>query len=439
MLSRLFFRTAVAAFVLAVCAVAVSAQVMQINGKVTLKQADGTEAPVPNAIVDVYRTDISQKFQIKTDKKGNYTHAGIPLTGIYTIAVSAPGARPSYKSNLRLSQQPSNDFVLSPGDGTRLTLEQIKTFDAGAKNNTAGPSTGPGGSPAPAAQPKESEEERKKREAEIARIEESNKKIVNANEVVSRTFKAGNDALSAKRYDEAITQYNEGIAAREEPALFANKSVALRQRGVERYNAAIQAKSNDFASAYQDWRDAAEAAKRALELVKADTTAATDPNAKANMEQNRLAAVSSRAEALKLVATKADKNPQVAEEAYNAYQEYIAIETDPAKKAKLQADAAKIFFDANVFDRAVQEFQKVLASDPDNPEANLYLGFSLFNTGDKAKFQDAANYLGKFAEKAPETHPFKADARSILDFLKTQENIKPEKIQTARPTRRGRG
>jgi tetratricopeptide (TPR) repeat protein len=438
MFTRLFFRTAVAAFVLAACAVAASAQVMQINGKVTLRQADGTETPVQNAVVDIYRVDITQKFEIKTNRKGEYTHAGIPLTGIYTIAVSAPGARPTYKANVRLSQQPTNDFVLSQGDGSRLTLDQIKTFEGSARAN-AGPSTGPGGTAAPAAQPKESEEERKKREAEIARIEESNRKITNANEIVSRTFKAGNDALSAKRYDEAIAQYNEGIAAREEPALFANKSVALRQRGVDRFNAAIQAKSNDFAPAYQDWRDSAEAAKRALELVKADTTAATDPSAKANMEQNRLAAISSRAEALRLVATKADKTPQMAEEAFNAYQEYIALETDPAKKAKMQADAAKIFFDANVFDRAVQEFQKVLANDPDNAEANLYLGFSLFNTGDKAKFQDAANYLGKFADKAPETHPFKADARSILDFLKTQENIKPEKIQTARPARRGRG
>ncbi len=79
--SKPFFRTVAAALALFALSAAASAQVTRVEGKVTLKQADGTVVPVPGAQVDIFRTDIKQQFQIKTDKKGVYTHAGIPFVG----------------------------------------------------------------------------------------------------------------------------------------------------------------------------------------------------------------------------------------------------------------------------------------------------------------------------------------------------------------------
>src|SRR5919202_2799125 len=111
-----------AALVLAASCVVATAQVVQISGKVTLKQADGTVVPVAGAQVDIYRTDIKWEDHIKTNKKGEYMHAGIPFVGTYTLVVSAPGARADYRAGLRLSQQPNNDFELMPGDGSRPTL-----------------------------------------------------------------------------------------------------------------------------------------------------------------------------------------------------------------------------------------------------------------------------------------------------------------------------
>jgi len=143
MRTNFFFRTAAAAFVLAAACVTASAQVATLTGKVTLKQEDGTQAPVADAVVDIYRTDISQKFQTKTNKRGEFTHAGIQLVGTYTIAVSAPGARPDFVPNVRGSAQAPINFDLLPGDGSRLTQEQIKT--------AARPSGGSGGGGAPAA------------------------------------------------------------------------------------------------------------------------------------------------------------------------------------------------------------------------------------------------------------------------------------------------
>lgn len=425
-----FFMTIAAAIVLAASSVVATAQMTQISGKITLKQADGSEAPVTGAQIDIYRTDIKWETHIKSDKKGAYQHAGIPFVGTYTIIVSAPGARASFLSDIRFSQRPINDFTLDPGDGARPTLEQLKAL------STAGGSKPAAAGNAPPAESKESKAAREELERKNREIMEGNKKIEESNAIINRTFKTGNDAFTAKNYDAAIAAYDEGIAAREEPALFANKSIALRMRGAERFNSVINSsdqatKTSGLEAANKDWTDAAAAGKKAMELMSAQTVP-TDPTDKGKYEQNKLAALASYAEAMRLVGTKVDKSQ--AEEAFKVYSDYAALETDPAKKAQRMADAAKILFDANLFDRATEEYKKILAADPENVDANLYMGFSLFNGGDKAKYQEAANYLGKFTEKAAETNPLKADARSILDFLKSQENIKPEKLQPTRTT-----
>lgn len=428
---KFLFRAFTAALILAVSSVAAYAQVASLSGKVLMRQPDGTETPVQNAQVDIYRTDIKGEWRLKTDKKGVYQHAGLPFVGTYTIIVSAPGARPAFEQKVRVSQRPEIHFILEPGDGSRPTLDQLSSMAAAPAARAAASS---------ASAPSESAEDKAKREEmerKIKEIESRNQKITQANEIVGRTFKAGNEFLNAKNYDAAIAQYNEGLAARDEAALYANKAVALRLRGADKYNAAI--KSNDEEgkkAAYSDWRESAEAGKKAIETINAQTPPA-EPSGKAGFDQNRLAAYAAHAEALKLVAIKDDKSR--ADEAFKVYSEYAALEADPAKKSQKQVEAAKILFDANAFGRAVEEFKKILETDPENAEANLYLGFALFNTGEKDKYQEAANYLGKFSEKAPETHPLKADAKSILDFLKTQENIKPEKVQPSRTTGRRRG
>ncbi|PYS83147.1 MAG: hypothetical protein DMF67_10235 [Acidobacteria bacterium] len=418
-----------AAVVLAACGVIASAQVTQINGKVTLKQADGTTVPVVGAQIDIYRTDIKWEDHIKTNKKGEYMHAGIPFVGTYALAVSAPGARPAYISGVRFSQNPTNDFQLDPGDGSRLTLDQIKT--AGATGGSKSPG---GGAPAVSKEDKAKAEEAQR---QMAEVNKKNEEITKGNEVVNRTFKAGNDALNAGHLDEAIAQYQEGLAARpDEAALLINLSEALRRRGVERYNAAIKsadgdAKTQGFDAAKKDWSDAATAAGKAVELVKAASPTGENIN-QAAYAQNRNSAISSRALAMRLVATKVDQTK--AAEALAANQEMINAETDPAKKAKDRGETLQMLFDAGATDLAVAEAQKVLAENPDDIDANRIMGLALFASGDKAKFQQAANYLQHYVDKAPDTDPLKASAKESLEYLKTAENVKPEKTQPARGT-----
>jgi tetratricopeptide (TPR) repeat protein len=426
---KYFSRVAAAALLVLTCAFAVSAQIQQVRGKVTLKQADGTEVPVPNATIDFFRVDVAGKFEAKTNKKGEYVHAGLPFIGRFTVGVSAPGAAPTFVTNVRFANRPdNNDFTLVPGDGRRLTLAEIRAASA----SSAAPGTGGGEAPQPSAEDKKAAAEMAKK---IAELEAGNKKIEEGNAIVKRTFDEGNDAYKAKNYDQALALFNEGLAARpDEAGLLISKSFALTGRGVSRFNESIQTKSEATRdSAYKDWREAAEVAEKAVQITKT-ASAGVDPAAQNNLNQNRLAALSARAEAMKFVGSKVDRSQ--ADAAFAAYQEYIAAETDAAKKSKASYEAANVFFDAGVYDRSAVEFQKVVAADPNNADAYFKLGASLLNTGDKGKYQEASNYLAKFAEIAPDTNPLKADAKSLLEFLKANENIKPMKIET--PGRSGR-
>ncbi|HMJ24401.1 MAG TPA: tetratricopeptide repeat protein, partial [Pyrinomonadaceae bacterium] len=118
-----------------------------------------------------------------------------------------------------------------------------------------------------------------------------------------------------------------------------------------------------------------------------------------------------------------------------AYQDYLAAETDAAKKSKAQLDLAQMLLDAGAGDKALAEYQKILAAKPDDPDANLGAGLALYSTGDKAKYQEAANYFQHFVDKAPDDHKFKADAKAILTELKNTENVVPEKTAPRRGKR----
>jgi tetratricopeptide (TPR) repeat protein len=403
---KLFPTAALVTALLLISATDGAAQVTQISGKVTLRQADGSVVPVQGAYVDIYRTDVRQEFHVKTDKKGQYQHAGIPFVGTYTFAVSAPGARPDYRAGVRVSQQQEYNFELEPGDGSRLTLEQIVGDSAEARAARA-------------------EFERKTRE-----IDEGNRKITATNEIISRTFRDGNAALNAGRVEEAIAQYREGLAARpDEPALLANLSYALRQRGDERYNAALKSSPPDATgvdAAKKDWQESAASSDRALEVIDtALTSSAADPQTQQIYNSNKLVALSTRALALQRIATKVDNTQASA--AWEANQEYIAVETDPAKKAKSRGEALQMLFDASATDLAIEEARTVLDEEPNDLTANRVLGLSLLASGDKENYQEAADRLQQYVDLAPDTDPLKRYAKEALELLMREENIKPRR------------
>jgi tetratricopeptide (TPR) repeat protein len=210
-------------------------------------------------------------------------------------------------------------------------------------------------------------------------------------------------------------------------------------RGADRFNAAIKAqdeatKNSGMEAAKKDFKDAVDAAAKAIELLKAQTPP-TDPAALKSYNTNKYFALIARADAMRLFVPKVD--PTQADAGITAYQEYIEAETDAAKKSKAQLELAKMLFDALAYDKAVSAYQKVLESSPDNIEAMYGLGLTLVNVGysenNKEKLQQGVNYLQTFADKAPADDSRKAEVKGIVDELKKSQNVTPQKTT---PTRR---
>ena len=449
MISKYFIGALAVAVLLAVASVPAFAQVGELRGHVWMQQADGQKVPLADAQIDVFRTDMKSEYHTKTNKKGEFVFAGLPFIGTFIVAASHPTAAPNFVPGVKAGRGVECEITVTPGNGRRLTLDEIDKANAAAP-----PSGGASGAGTESAADKAKREELLKKNAEI---EASNKKITESNEVIGRTFKAGNEALNAAnaaataknsdqaiaKYSEAITAYDEGLAADpEQPAILTNKAVALKGRGVARYNAAITSKTLDDAGrtaavdqAKGDFKAAAEAANKAAELVKKQT-APTDPAELDRYNKNRYAAYVTNAESMRLFVSKVDATQ--ADAGVAAYKDYIAIETDPAKKARAELDSAQMLLDSGQADKAFAGFQGILQSQPDNPEANLGAGLALYASQDKAKFQEAANYLQHFVDVAPDSNPLKADAKAILAELRSTEKVVPEKTPTRTAPKRTR-
>ena len=425
------FSSITAIAVLALSALTASAQTGALRGHVILKQSDGTTVKAADAVIDVFRSDISGVFHTKTNKNGEFVFAGLPFIGTYIVAASMPTASPYAMRNVKVGRDIDYEIVLGPGDGKRLTEEEAKKAVAGGGVDAT--TTGGGES----AEAKAKREELLKKNAEI---EASNKKAENANKIVGEAFKAGNAALALNppNYEEALKQYDIGLAADpEQAALLTNKAAALKGLGVKKYNESIQSKDEagktaGIDAAKADFKNAAETSDRAIELIKKEP-AVTDPTDQKRHDANKYAALNVRAEAYRLYVSKGDGTK--ADAGVVAFQEYIAVEPDAAKKSKAQLDLAQMLLDAGAGDKAFAEYQKILAASPDDPDANLGAGLALYSTGDKAKYQEAANYFQHFVDKAPDTHKFKADAKAMLAELKNTENVVPEKTAPARRKR----
>jgi tetratricopeptide (TPR) repeat protein len=443
MISKYFYGALAVAVLIASVSLTTFAQVGELRGHVWMQGQDGQKVPLADAQIDVFRTDMNAKYQTKTNKKGEFVFAGLPFIGTYTVAASHPTAAPNFVPGVKVGREIPCEITVTPGNGKRLTFEDIKSAGGG----TAAPATG-----APAAESAADKAKREELMKKNAEIEAGNKKITEANEVISRTFKAGNEALTAagaaakaknseeaiSKYTEAVSQYDQGLAADpDQPAILTNKAVALKARGVERYNAAVKAaddaaKNSGLQTAKDDFKAAADASGKASTMIKAQT-APTDAAEVQRYNANKYAAFLTYAESMRLFVTKGD--PTQVDAGLTAFKDYMSVETDPAKKAKAQLDMAQMLLDAGAADKALAEFKSILEATPDSPEANLGAGLAVYAGGDKAKFQEAANYLQHFVQVAPDSNPMKADAKAILAELKNTENVTPEKTPS-RPARK---
>lgn len=413
--------------------IVVSAQTAPVLGRVVMKKADGTTAPVADAVIDVYRTDIKGKLPSgKTNGKGEFSFAGFPLAGQFVLAVSAPGAQPDILPGVRAGNE-KIVITLVAGDGKRLTEDEAR----GALN-------APGaGTTAAATEGKvELTAEQKKQQADyekqVAEINAKNAKSQQNDALIRKVLEEGNKAYDSKNYDVAIAKYDEGISAEPDyagsaPVLLNNKTAALLVRARLNYNQSVKgdaaAKSAAMANVKKDLEEAVKSSDRSLEILKAAT--APDANVQKSYESNKFQALNSRKEAYWLMA-KTGANLAKGKETLTAFEEYLAVETDAKKKSDAQLALGDALREAGDAENAIVAYRKALEMTPENPDVLAGLGLSLFNSGvvadNTATKQEGLNYMQKFAESAPENHPLKSSVKDAVDYLKTQDKLTPQKV-----------
>ncbi|MFL6373899.1 MAG: tetratricopeptide repeat protein [Pyrinomonadaceae bacterium] len=418
--------------------VAAMAQLAPLSGRVVMDGADGKKVGVPGALVEVYRTDIKATMpSAKTDKNGNFAFAGLPFVGVYILSVSGPSIEPHVFPNVK-SNNDSLTLTVGAGNGEKFTEEQARS---GAALSSSGGTA-------------ELTAEQKKAQADYAakrkEAEAKNEKIKNATQVIQASFTAGNEALKTNNYDVAIQKYDEGIAADPEfigsvPALSNNRGIAYKQKALDERNKAIKetdvtAKADGLARARKDLDEAITSFMRSWNMLKG--AGPTDEFPKANNDASKSGALMGARDTLSLAARMELVDQPMMDAAKILIPQYVASESDAAKKADAQLIIADLYRVNGDYAAAVDAYKKVLETAPENPDALVGAGLCLFamgavNNNDKAMYQEGANYLQKYVSVAPDGHKYKADAQAILEQLKNEQKVTPQKLPTTTTRKRG--
>jgi tetratricopeptide (TPR) repeat protein len=164
---------------LALFAFTAMAQQGSMQGDV--KDADGK--PLVGAMVKIDRTDIKAHYQVKSDKKGHYFHAGLPY-GTYSVSIDVGGKDQPIAQGVPLR---GGDPVNVPIDLSQAAQAQDQAKAQAATDATRGMS---------AAEKAALEKANKEREAELKKNKELND-----------TFNAGIAAAQNKQYDQAVATF----------------------------------------------------------------------------------------------------------------------------------------------------------------------------------------------------------------------------------------
>ena len=201
-----------------------------------IKGPDGK--PMLGTMVKIDRTDIKAHYQVKTDKKGHYFHAGLPL-GRYNVAVEVSGKDVPIAQNVQLR---GGDPTNVPGDLTKSGGDA----DAAAAQLAANDATR-GLTPA--------------QKAEQEKVNKEREEALKKNKELNDAFNGGIAAAQNKQWDQAVAAFTKASdmdpkqhvvwaqLAEAEVNFAGTKSGAeadaAMQKGLDAYAKAIELKTDD--------------------------------------------------------------------------------------------------------------------------------------------------------------------------------------------------
>jgi Tfp pilus assembly protein PilF len=152
----------------------------------TVKGPDGN--PLKGALVKITRKDIKGNYQVKTDKKGHYFHAGLPL-GTYRVSVEVDGKEMDSVDNVRSTLGDPKDISFDLAAVVRRQQELQRAAESGQLTK---------------------EQERSMSAEQKAAIEKSMKERQAAlakNKALNDAFNTGKTALETKNFAAAVEAF----------------------------------------------------------------------------------------------------------------------------------------------------------------------------------------------------------------------------------------
>ena len=306
----------------ALASIAAFAQTGAISGKV--KGPDGQ--PAKDALIKIERTDIKGSYKVKSNKKGEYLHVGLPL-GTYNVSVEINGQLADSMKGVRTRL----------GDPTEVDFDLAKQAERQQATQAAMQKAAETGTIDKELTREMSPEQKAALEKQMKAQSEAMKK----NKELNDSFNAGMTALGAKQWDAAVEAFNKGAG-------FDPKQHVIWANLAESYKGQAGGKTGDEQTAIL--AKASEAWAKALELKPDD----------AGYHNNY---------ALLLVDAKKYKE---AEEELNK-----AAALDPAKAATYFYNLGAILTNRNQLEPAGAAFKKAIDADPKHADAQFQYGMYL--------------------------------------------------------------
>src|SRR3954462_3015334 len=159
---------------------------------------DPTGKPIEKAEIQIVRTDIKGSYKTKTDKKGHYLYMGLPM-GKYNVDVLVDGK--VLDAMKGVSTRPGDpipvnfDLKATQADKAQQQAQMAKAIETGTLTKEQERSL--------------SHEQKAAMEKQIKEQSEKMKK----NKELNDAFNAGMEAMTAKKYDEAVTAFDKAAVA----------------------------------------------------------------------------------------------------------------------------------------------------------------------------------------------------------------------------------
>ena len=323
-----------------------------------IKGPDGK--PMLATMVKIDRTDIKAHYQVKTDKKGHYFHAGLPI-GKYNVAVEVNGKDVPIAQNVPLrGGDPTNvsgDLTKSGGDA-----------DAAAAQLAANDATR-GLTPA--------------QKAEQEKVNKEREEALKKNKELNDAFNGGIAAAQNKQWDQAVAAFTK--ASDMDP----KQHVVWAQLAEAEVNFASTKSGAEADAAMQKGLDAY---AKAIELKSDD----------AGYHNNY---------ALSLA--KAKKYPEAQSELTKA------ATLDPPNAGRYYYNLGALLVNSNQNEPAGEAFKKAIESDPNYADAQYQYGVYLLSkasidaAGKVTPVPGTADAFQKYLQLKPDG-PFAESAKSML-------------------------